>query len=88
MVMKYCSDKNNFVVANNKISGHRSQRNAVNSTENSDFSVESFWPKDSTKRRSTGIILLRSPKSFFRFIEATEDVSTPLFPFEENQLFS
>ena len=57
MVMQYFSDKNNFVVASNQISGHRSQRNVVNSTENRDFSVSAFWPKAETKRRSTGVIL-------------------------------
>ena len=45
MVMKYYSDKNNFVVVSNQIPGHRSQHNVVNSIVNRDFSVYAFGPK-------------------------------------------
>ena len=58
--MKYCIDKNEFVVASDQIPVHMSQQNVANSIDNGYFSVnlvEAFWPKASTKRRSTGVIL-------------------------------
>ena len=55
--MKYCVDKNEFVVATDQIPERMSQQNVVNSIDNGDFSVSAFWRKAETKRRRTGVIL-------------------------------
>ena len=45
MVMEYCSDKNEFVVASGRIPVHISQQNVANSIDNGVNLVETFWPK-------------------------------------------
>ena len=50
--MKYCIDKNEFVVASEQIPVHMSQQNVANSIDNSYFSVNlvsAFWPKAETQ---------------------------------------
>ena len=50
--MKYCIDKNEFVVASDQIPVHMSQQNVANSIDNSYFSVNlvsAFWPKAETQ---------------------------------------
>ena len=45
--MKYCIDKNEFVVASDQIPVHMSQQNVANSIDNGYFSVNlvpGFWP--------------------------------------------
>ena len=55
--MAHCIDKSEFVVASDHIPVHMSQQNVANSIDNGVNLVEAFWPKASTKRRSTGVIL-------------------------------
>ena len=50
--MKYCIDKNEFVVASDQIPVHMSQQNVANSIDNGYFSVNlvtGFWPKPVTQ---------------------------------------